>query len=183
MSSDLSTEAKKYKSAEDFVKSKTNAYHGTDKVFDKFDLSKVGTTQKLDKYGMFFTSDKQTARNYSSLYPQKSKINWTPQDKINAEKAIVMDAFVKDSDALTFSEVMDLYEKGKIKTKVKSAGFVRPSTYFDMNRDAIKEAMDITGKDVFKITKEGETFYMVNNPDKMITKSQLEEIWKKANKK
>ena len=183
ISDDLVSEAKKYKSAEDFVKAKTNAYHGTDKVFEKFDLSKVGTTQKLDKYGMFFTSDKQTARNYSSLYPQKSKVNWTPQDKINAEKAIVMDAFIKDSDALTFSEVIDLYEKGKIKTKVKSEGFVRPSTYFDMNRDSIKEAMEVTGKDVFKITKEGETFYMVNNPDKMMSKSQLTEIWNKANNK
>lgn len=174
----------KGKTLEEFVKAQgTPVYHGTDKEFKIFDLSKVGSTQKLDKYGMFFTSDKNVAKTYSSLYPQKPKYNWTEQDKINANKAIIMEAIVKNDNPLTFKEVMDLAEKGKIKSKVKSEGFVRPSTYFDMNRDAIKEAMDITGKDVFEITKEGETFYMVNNPNKMFSKSQLTDIWNKANKK
>ena len=56
---ELATEAKKYKSAEEFVDAQgKEIYHATDKQFDKFD-----PTLTKDEYGTWFTSIKDDAYN------------------------------------------------------------------------------------------------------------------------
>lgn len=47
----LAEEAKKYKTADEFISSKTNAYHGTNADFNAFDLSKAGTGNGSDMIG------------------------------------------------------------------------------------------------------------------------------------
>jgi hypothetical protein len=177
----LMAEAKKYKSAEEFVKSQgTPVYHGTSAKFDKFDNAKIGSTQGFNEPGFSFTDTIDGAKVYSSTYPQKSKFKWTETDKLNAEKANVIEAYFKKDDAITLTDLNKLYEQGKIKTKPKTEGLFRPESVADNNREAIKEAFEATDKNVFKATMEGQTNYIVKDASLIKTKSQLTDIWNKA---
>ena len=63
----LTAEAKKFKTAEEFVGSKgTPVYHGTPSTFEEFDIEKGGsnTTSSSGKKGIFFSSSKKTADSY-----------------------------------------------------------------------------------------------------------------------
>ena len=65
--SKLMEEAKKYKTPEEFIKSKGKTiYHGTSQVFSEFDLSKTGEIKYSDwgKEGIYFTTRKNTADYY-----------------------------------------------------------------------------------------------------------------------
>jgi hypothetical protein len=66
----LMQEARKYKSAEEFVNSKANAYHGSDKVFDEMQVGRP-TKRRLmfgeydtTSEGMFFAPDGKVAREF-----------------------------------------------------------------------------------------------------------------------
>ncbi len=60
---DLSKEAKKYKSAEEFMESQgTPVYHGTDADFAEFDVTKAG--KEWGGKASFFTTDKELAQGY-----------------------------------------------------------------------------------------------------------------------
>lgn len=62
----LHEEAKNFNKAEDFSKSKVNAYHGTAKSFDKFDSNKRTIQQgEASTEGYFFTNDKSEAAIYA----------------------------------------------------------------------------------------------------------------------
>ncbi len=69
----LISEAKKYKSAEEFVKAQgTPVYHGTNKEFDNFDLSKAGTIQKSDwGTGVYLEPNKNFASRYAEIATEK----------------------------------------------------------------------------------------------------------------
>src|SRR3990167_7187385 len=61
----LAQEARKYKSAEEFVKNKINAYHGTNREFGKFDLSKIGSERDKGFFGKgFYFSDKASVAGF-----------------------------------------------------------------------------------------------------------------------
>ena len=64
----LKAEAKKYKSADEFVKAQTNAYHGTDTAFDTFDNNFRGavTQAKSAKNATFFTDNPDVAKAYAT---------------------------------------------------------------------------------------------------------------------
>ena len=64
----LKAEARKYKSADEFVKAQTNAYHGTDATFDTFDNNFRGavTQAKSAKNATFFTDDPRVAKAYAT---------------------------------------------------------------------------------------------------------------------
>ncbi len=183
--SHLLQEAGKYKSAEEFVKAQGEpSYHGTSAKFDKFDPKKRGSAQGFDEPGVSFTTDKESAARYDLRFPRKPRYSWTDADKEAAKNANVVEAYFDKRNPLTFDELNNLYADGKIKTAPKSevngAGFVRPEQFIDNNRQAIKEASDITGKKVFKVTAEGQTNYMVTDESLIKTKSQLTDLYNKA---
>ena len=182
---DLLQEAGKYKSEEEFVKAQGEpSYHGTSAKFDKFDPKKRGSAQGFDEPGVSFTTDKESAARYDLRFPRKPRYSWTDADKEAAKNANVVEAYFDKRNPLTFDELNNLYADGKIKTAPKSevngAGFVRPEQFIDNNRQAIKEASDITGKKVFKVTAEGQTNYMVTDESLIKTKSQLTDLYNKA---
>ena len=183
--SHLLQEAGKYKSEEEFVKAQGEpSYHGTSAKFDKFDPKKRGSAQGFDEPGVSFTTDKESAARYDLRFPRKPRYSWTDADKEAAKNANVVEAYFDKRNPLTFDELNNLYADGKIKTAPKSevngAGFVRPEQFIDNNRQAIKEASDITGKKVFKVTAEGQTNYMVTDESLIKTKSQLTDLYNKA---
>lgn len=63
----LIQEAKKYKSAEEFVNSKEIVYHGTPHDFENFDLGKAGTATDSGMFGkgFYFTNNATEAYQYS----------------------------------------------------------------------------------------------------------------------
>jgi len=145
-------------------------YHGTNKEIDELDPSMSGTNQGFDEKGaMFFTTSKDRAPRFSKDYPNKAKWKYTDEDKVAVEKAnsLVKEAKLDESNALTMSEVNKLYEQGKIKTKPNTKDLFRAESAWDNNREAIKEASDVTGKKVFKHTAEGETQYAVFDTSKI----------------
>ena len=182
--SNLVEEAKKYKSAEEFVQAQgTPVYHGTNKNFDVFDVTKKGSTQGFDEPGIFFTSDKNVAKTYNADYVPKPKYKLTPEEAAKNDKLQIKEVVVKESDFKDLIQQLDeAYMYDEIKTKPDFDG-VRPSTFFDMNREAIKELLkarpELKG---LKVTAEGQTVYMVTDASLIKTKSQLTEIWNKANR-
>lgn len=180
----LIQEAKKYKSAEEFVKAQgTLVYHGTNKNFDVFDVSKKGSTQGFDEPGIFFTSDKNVAKTYNADYVPKPKYKLTPIEAVKNDNLQIKEVVVRESDFKDLIQQLDeAYVYDEIKTKPDFDG-VRPSTFFDMNREAIKELLkarpELKG---LKVTAEGQTVYMVTDANLIKTKSQLTDIWNKANK-
>jgi hypothetical protein len=74
----LIQEAKKYKTAEEFVNSKKILYHGTNQDFDKFVKSDLGksTGAISAKEGFFFTDDMSEAQNYANVADSKMVANF-----------------------------------------------------------------------------------------------------------
>ena len=66
-SDSLLQEARKYKSAEEFVKAQPTVYHGTKQQFDTFSSEKLGsnTKAKSAKEGFFFTDNIENANHYT----------------------------------------------------------------------------------------------------------------------
>ena len=66
----LKQEALKYKSADEFVKAKTNAYHGSDATFESMQVGRPTKRRMMfgeydtTSNGMFFTPDPKVAREY-----------------------------------------------------------------------------------------------------------------------
>lgn len=66
----LAAEAKKYKSADDFIAAQGKpVYHGTKHQFDNFDPTKLGqvTGSKSARIGFYFTDNVDTARGYANF--------------------------------------------------------------------------------------------------------------------
>jgi len=156
-SNPLIQEAQKYKSAEEFVKAQGDEIlHGTDKKFSSFDKSKIGMNEpdSPTKQAFFFTDSLDTAKSYgNNIVKRYGKF----------EKPLTTDA--------------------------------RGQTYGDF-RESLREVLQKAqkeGNDVVIIKNlsdrkdwgnyEPATHYAVIDTNKLLTKSQLTDIWKKANKK
>ena len=65
---DLLREAKKYKSAEEFVKAQgKTVYHGTNAKFDVFDKSKIGEATGVGDWGdgFYFSDNEDVAKSFA----------------------------------------------------------------------------------------------------------------------
>lgn len=151
----LLSEARKYKSAEEFVASQKKLLHGTNTKFDKFDISKSGDVQPSDwGQGAYFTDNVGNAKNFAKV----------------AGGDIVMERYapnVKYADGsklLKDSDFMLALDDGM--------GFTTPAEYL---------AKKGYGGVVFK-NPQGFNEYVVFNPDEILSKSQLTSIWEEANK-
>lgn len=90
----LAKEASKYKSAEEFVKAQINAYHGTNKSFDKFELTEgkrtggMGAERTVKNNAIFLSNDRNVAdffgKNRSEVQGGYNRVIEAkiPQDKI-----------------------------------------------------------------------------------------------------
>lgn len=120
----LEVEAKKYKSAEEFVNSMI--YHGTDKPFDTFDFSKVGTggTGNAHGTGAYFTSSPEIAKDYASGYGNVNAILNKTEGKLNGKVLMSSKPSGELLDFRKFAEApktLDFYKQGL--KKMEDAGF------------------------------------------------------------
>jgi hypothetical protein len=139
-------------------------YHGTDADFDVFDMTKLGKAQGFGESGFFLHSDPKGAVVYDKRFNRKSKFSLTADEKAVNESIKPLEFEVDTSKALTVSDVRRLKSEGKIKADVDFEGHVRPESYFDNNRDAWKEAMEVTGKKVAVVKAEGSQIVLFNDP-------------------
>ena len=147
----LEQEAKKYKSAEVFVKAQgTPVYHGTNAKFDVFDETKFKNGW-LGK-GAYFTSNKTLAKENGKILKEAT---------LNIKNPFIIKGN-SPSDVLL-----------EIKNK-----------FPEVNEFNISEVLKKNGYDSIKFNHwdKGE-MTTVFSPNQIKTKSQLTDIWKKANKK
>ena len=202
---DLTVQAKKYKTPEEFVKSQGQpVYHGTNEEFDNFIVGKTtGAQGRTSKHGIWFTDDKAEAIQYAKL---AGKRNYQNQEQY--EKRI--ENLVGKSDKLQDKGMFDEAEKlmaeaEKLESEMKS---VEPK---EIVREAIMpekilvhDSAELFNSDevdnvIIKAKKEGydgvkftnisdspfglsrqTNQYVVFNPDQIKSKQQLTDIWNKA---
>lgn len=199
----LLREAKKYKSAEEFVKSKGQSfYHGTSGDFDVFDKTKLGsyTGAKDAELGFHFTDSKEIADLFG--VPSKTKevklvtsktlnfediINEDPKtiknmfEIITGEKAPPIgsdefDELVSNMNTDMGFNVRDF--KREISEKKVMDRLIKK---YDSIKLPLAESDQLMALNAGKNNRGYE--YIVFNSDQIKTKSQLEKIWEEANKK
>ena len=174
--------AKKYKSAEDFVKAKTNAFHGSDTEIKQFDTKFLGknTESKGAKDTFFFTSSKEMADEYGRGSFLKKKVgelgNITPEQR----PQLLAEAKGKAK----INEVSLDYKNPKIITK---RGLLKDNQVAKDIQKAKEQGYDaIIYKDVIDpVLGDSEKFIRgditaVFDSKNIKTKSQLTDIWNKA---
>lgn len=147
LETNLIKEAKKYKSAEEFVKAQQPISHYTAQKFNKFDLSKT------EAQSVWFTDnpkiDLKTGQGLGSAQVGTGGAKYKMDRYINPKSKII---------DIEKSDLADKYTSGQL---------------IDMGYSGIKVPQ-----------LDGSNWYEIWEPNKdLITKSQLEEIWNKANKK
>jgi hypothetical protein len=214
----LASEAKKYKSAEEFVNNQKILYHGTNQDFDKFVKSDLGksTGAVSAKEGFFFTDNMSEAQNYANVADSKMVANFKKFQKQSEKYAKMVelaenqaqrtgdwdkvtklqeewnkfeldatrDAVVKN--AKVYETVLDM----KNPLTIEINGRPEPGQLTDTIKQAKKQGYDsvifknISDNPGVSIRPGGEQFtsnhYVVFSPSQIKTKSQLIDIWKKA---
>jgi len=170
----LETEAKKFKTADEFVGSQgTPIFHGTNADFEVFDPKKMGsaTDEGLFGRGTYFGNTESFARvaprgtrakNVMEVYAPEAKLFDISQVKTKSEMADLLDM---SEDAL-----------------IESNGIVRPMRGQSGQFTSQLKELGYDGVVVHRVgTDSVETvIFDVNN---FKTKPQLTDIWNKANKK
>jgi hypothetical protein len=214
----LITEARKYKSAEEFVKAQgTPVYHGTASDFEMFDPKFKGysTNAESAKGAFWFTNDPATAKAYAIYAAEDAPVQRLLKQADEAEKLAQKtgkesdwakyDKLVEESEKLaeydsTFARrekmanVKEAYVKGEfLEVDAKGKTPQELSTDADIDswlnskiQQAIKDnkaGLKITNiDDAVGLYDRPSTHYAVFNADNIKTKSQLTDIWERANK-
>jgi len=151
----LLTEAKKYKSAEEFVKAQGEpVYHGGSKARSALDITKAGSKEsnKAAKEGFWFAKDMNTAKGYGNKVLEAFPGMKNPK--------------VIDAEGKMFGDMRDVIDE--IVPKAKQDGF---------DGVIIKNLSDEKNWGQYNPTDH----YVVFDPSNIKTKSQLTDIWNKAN--
>ena len=181
----LAQEARKYKTAEEFVRGQPTLYHGTTENFDTF---KLQGGKNLGPDAIFVSPQKSVA----DYYAQGIGKNGVSQ----AKEAYITSG--KIFDYKNPKDVENLWSSLSKKTKDEIMGF-ETTDYVSMDKirnDIIKGRYDILEKPVVQdtIKKLGYDGFHIRdytggdatgifNPDILKTKSQLTDIWNKAHGK
>lgn len=202
----LATEARKYKSAEEFVKAQgTLVYRGdatpiklsemnTTKVFNPAEKEALGAFNNTP--GLYFTDSVSDAKSYGKnltevfVKPTAKVINVNDAPKIlkraDVEKIIRSNPRIEDW-AMNWDENFDKAIKQITDSVIaeKDGNEFLKAIWSDggfSESDFVKAMQDV-GIDGLKVPKEGVNHFVIYNKDALQTKSQLTDIWNKANKK
>ena len=152
MSSDLYTEAKKYKSADEFVKAQgASIYRGEGG-------SNVAQGKALLAEGKHFASDAEYPKGFGTV----------------SENIIKPNAKVLDLGDSTFAEISK-------KLGIPERKYISPKELSTIAKEKGYDVLKYNGE--YKSSGKQFTHFVDLTGDSTLTKSQLEEIWKKANKK
>lgn len=184
----ISEEARKYKSAEEFVKAQNNFFHGTAKgnKFEVFDMSKGNTGAGGNPFyqgdQIYLTNNKAAAEWFAEGATEKSLLKSGKLDYSKPTPAgEVLEFTLPKTAKIKYVENMPATaEKAKIVLdKAKADGYDAIS-FEDWGIKNIEG--DPRSLNMFKNGKAADTT-IVLNPDKLKTKQQLTDLWNKANGK
>ena len=138
-------EAKKYKSAEEFVESQELLFHGTNKKFDVFDDSLRGsvTGAKSAEGAIWFTDNQRVAKGYSLFAAEDAPVKNILEQAAKAEK--VAQKSGKESDWLKYDALVKKSEE----IGASEASFAR-------RKDAVIREAYIQG-DLYEVDANGKT--------------------------
>jgi hypothetical protein len=195
----LVEEARKYGSAEEFVKAKINLYHGTSKDFKDFDITKLGSYTGAEdaQLGFHFTDNKEIADLFG--IPEKTK-----KVSINTNKFLSWENIAKN-DKKTFKNLYEILTGEKspainspeFDDMIEEFGFDLDFNWRDFkdeltNPQVMKRlqqkyegiVLPLTESDALmassqNIKPEGSEF-IVFNPSKIQTEESLKQIYNKS---
>lgn len=159
----LMKEARKYKSAEEFVKAQGETlYHGTNEVFDRFDLSKARFKgeqgDNLWGFGVYTSPNRGTASQYGK---NVLEIPFTPKKPLDLSR---FKTTTELADYLDMSEDALVMRNGMPTAKGQQAA-------------QFSSKAKMLGHDVIVAGQET----VILEPSNIRTKAQLTDLWKKAN--
>lgn len=162
----LVEEARKYKSADEFLKTQGEpVYHGTNVEFKKFDPKKINTIEGSGDYvgsGFYFTNSVDKAKKYSLQAVKKS-----------GGKEVIKEAYLEIKNPLIINSKDDISKLNNLFGGEES----RIELLID-NPNAVKEKLQSLGYDGLIDNVYGQRAVFDTNQIK--TKSQLEDIYNKA---
>ena len=170
-SADLATEAKKYKSADEFVSSNVNMYHWTNAKFDEFDIGKIGSQTDDWLYGRWFYFS--PSESYAKNAPR-----WWAKEvmRVSVDTDRLFD-IRKYNDLEEFADMLDM-----------SSSALRKSSDWTI-RPLLPHINQFTSKvedlwfDGVKVVNNGKIWEVVIfDPSNIKTETQLKEIREQANK-
>lgn len=200
----LAAEARKYKSAEEFVQ-KTAIHRGDAQAipFEKlntvaaFDASKKEALSAFNNTpGLYFSTSVDNARSYgSNLTSVKIKPNARiidisssrkPLTRSEVERIVRSNPNIADH-ALNYSDYSDNLDKGvkqivdEVMAQTDGNEFMK-AIWADggFSDDGFVSAMKNAGIDGLKVPKDGVTHYVIYNKDALLTKSQLIDFYNKV---
>lgn len=196
----LIQEAKKYKSADEFINSQKPVYHGTLAKFDNFDAKKVGSNTEWDnaKFGTFFLDDAQKAKEFPELARMTGDNRPVNVKQVYIELKNPIDftiegIFSNEKQAPTIIKILGT-ENGKSITDPKKAlqyindnidlgdiGDLKDALYGDIKNKKIIQDAGYDG--IISDYGDGITEKVVFDTNQIKTKSQLTDIWNKAHEK
>lgn len=163
---DLIQEARKYDSADEFVKSQGQPfYHGTNVKFDVFDPQQINTVEDRTDYagsGFSFTDDTSKAKRYAQQAIKRKGVG----------EENIIEARLEMKNPLIIKTEAD----GK---KLRES-FGGDERYFDIDPDIIRDELIKRGYDSVDDRVYGQK--IVFSSDQIKTKSQLTDIWNQAQK-
>lgn len=168
----LIAEARKYKSAEEFVKTQGKPiYHGTNADFKVFDKKKIGsaTDEGLFGSGFYFGNTESFARIAPGGRGAKNIMEVYPSSDVKLFDI----AKVKSKQ-----EMADLLDMSELALTQDSNGIVRPVR--DQSGQFTSHLKSL-GYDGVVVRRGGDSVEtVIFEPDKIKTKAQLTDIWNKA---
>lgn len=169
----LLEEARKFKTADEFVKAQPKVYHGTNKRFEIFDTNKGQESSKpISALGSWFTTEKGNALNIAKIKGGNTVIEATI--KLNNPKIYPdFKTLIKDVEIRG-----NMWETKELNGTLTEIGNIKP--VLELKESLVKQGFD--GIKIERNTADGvlDSQFIVFDPANIKTKSQLEEIWKEA---
>lgn len=168
----LMKEARKYKSAEEFVKAQGEPlYHGTNATFEVFDPKKMGSATDDGLYGKGFYFG--NTENFARVAPR------------GARAKNVMEVYPKSRNFFDISNVKSVDEMAKVldmspdSFRQETSGIIRP---LPVAVPSFTSKVKGLGYDGVVVKRGGDAIEtVVFDPKNLQTKSQLTDLWKQAN--
>lgn len=169
----LAAEAKNYKSAEEFVNSKTPLYHGTRSDFEKFDVKKIGSQTDEGFYGRGFYFAKNKAMAEIAPHGGATKV-------MEIYPTYKNPFIIKKSDS-----VQDIAERLRIDPdtldKSEYEGIVRPKYRNGFGSASFGSAVKENGYDAVIVDRgEKGSEVLIFDAENIKTKKELTEIYNRA---
>lgn len=176
----LIEEARKYRSAEEFVKAQgTPVYHGSSSEITEFEIRNPRRELDPGDYGrgVYFAPDKKIAKSYGD------KITEAFVDLANPYTADLStrSAMIKSKNDLI--DIINANSDLNLKKDYQGSGKILSEFIIeDVGSNEFSEIMQKAGYDGF-IAKGNQPETVVFDPKKIKTKQQLTDIWKEANQR